>query len=134
MQTLCKIQETRYMPRTQFSTFLEKKFLEWQIKQGKRTTLREFSQHLGVSRAAISLWLNGDRVPDPGNIQKLAEVLGYEIYDALNLPRPNPFLQKINQIFERLSPEHQQKLAEDAERYEANNEPNAKRTPKQRKA
>lgn len=122
------------MPKNEFSTFLEKKFLEWQIKQGRRTTLREFSEYLGVSRAAISLWLNGDRLPDQINIQKLAEMFGYDIYDALDLPRPNPYLQKINKVFERLSPEHQQKLAEMAERYEVdNNEANAKRTSKRRK-
>lgn len=122
------------MPKSQFSTFLEKKFLEWQIKQGKRTTLREFSEHLGVSRAAISLWLNGDRIPDQNNIQKLAEVFGYDVYDALDLPRPNPYLQKINQIFERLSPEHQQKLADMAEKYEVDNiEAHAKRASKERK-
>ena len=121
------------MPKNHFSAFLETKFLEWQIKQGKRTTLREFSEHLGVSRAAVSLWLNGDRVPDQENIQKLAEEFGYDVYDALDLPRPNLYLQKISQIFERLSPEHQQKLAEDAERYERNNEANTKRVSKPRK-
>jgi transcriptional regulator with XRE-family HTH domain len=116
------------MPRNQFSMFLETKFLEWQIKQGKRTTLKEFSEHLGVSRAAISLWLNGDRAPDQQNIQKLAEMLGYDVYDALGLPRPNPYLQKISHVFESLSPEHQKKLAEMAEKYEAdNNAVNAKK-------
>jgi len=121
------------MPRNEFSQFLEKKFLEWQIKQGRRTTLKEFSKQIGVSRAAISLWLNGERTPDLINIQKLAEVFGLDVYDALGLPRPNPYLQKINQIFERLSPEHQQRLAEDAERYEVNKYEHTSKTSKRRK-
>jgi transcriptional regulator with XRE-family HTH domain len=120
------------MPRNEFSQFLEKKFLEWQIKQGRRTTLKEFSKQIGVSRAAISLWLNGERTPDLINIQKLAEVFGFDVYDALGLPRPNPYLQKINQIFERLSPEHQQRLAEDAECYEVNKHEHTSKTSKRR--
>lgn len=107
------------MPKNEFSLLLEKKFLEWQIKQGRRTTLKEFSDHIGVSRAAISLWLNGDRVPDQTNLQKLADMLGYEVFDVLNIPRPNLYLQRINKLFDRLTPERQQKLAEDAVRYEA---------------
>jgi len=121
------------MPRNEFSQFLEKKFLEWQIKQGRRTTIKEFSKQIGVSRAAISLWLNGERTPDLINIQKLAEVFGFDVYDALGLPRPNPYLQKINQIFEHLSPEHQQRLAEDAEHYEVNKHEHISKTSKRRK-
>lgn len=121
------------MPRNDFSKFLETKFLEWQMKQGRRITLKEFSEEIGVSRAALSLWFNGERTPDAINIQRLADVFGVEIYDVLGLPRPNPYLQKINQVFERLSAEYQQKLSEDAERYEVENE-RSKNASKRRKA
>jgi len=76
------------------------------------------------------MWLNGDHLPDRDNAGKLASYLGAEIYDALGLPRPNPYLQKINKIFENLSSDHQRKLAKDAERYEANK---LSKIPKQRK-
>lgn len=95
-------------------------------------TLKEFSKQIGVSRAAISLWLNGERTPDQINLQKLAKMFGADVYDALGLPRPNPYLQKINQVFDRLSPEQQKKLAEDAERYEVNKHEHTSKT-KQRK-
>jgi hypothetical protein len=74
--------------------------------------------------------MNGTHLPDLESAKKIASMLGPEVFEVLGLPRPNPYLQKINQIFERLSPEQQQKLAEDAERYEANH---ISKTSKQRK-
>ena len=106
------------MPRHPFSIMLERKYLEWQIEIGERKSQAAFATLIGVSRASLTMWMNGVHLPERESVEKLAALLGPEIYDALNLTRPNPYLQKINQIFERLSPEHQQKLAEDAERYE----------------
>jgi transcriptional regulator with XRE-family HTH domain len=120
------------MPHHPFSVLLERKFLEWQIEMGGRRSQAEFAQHLGVKRASLTMWMNGDHLPERANAEQLAKILGNEVYDALDLPRPNPYLQKINQVFEKLSPEHQQKLAEDAERYEANNE-HARKSSKVRK-
>jgi transcriptional regulator with XRE-family HTH domain len=106
--------------------------LNWQADQGKRASLDDFAYLLGYSRPTISMWLNGTRIPGSEAIEHLSSIIGLEIYDALGLPRPNPYLQKINQVFERLSPEHQQKLAEDAEHYEVKNVQSGK-TSKQRK-
>jgi transcriptional regulator with XRE-family HTH domain len=118
------------MPRSPFSSFLERRYLEWQIEQGERISQAEFARLMGVSRASLTMWMNGTHLPDLESAKKIASVLGPEVFEILGLPRPNPYLQKINQVFERLSPEHQQKLAEDAERYEANN---ISKTPKPRK-
>ena len=120
--------------KSAFSSLLLRYFLNWQVKQGKRANLDDFADLLGYSRPTISMWLNGTRTPGLDAVEHLASIMGLEIYDALDLPRPNPYLQKINQVFERLSPEHQQKLAEDAERYETKtNEANTKTAPKRRK-
>jgi len=104
-----------------FPEYLERKYLEWQNSLGKRKTVEEFAAWLGVSRPLMTMWLNGKRRPGTENLKLLSAVFGNEVYDILGIERPNPYLQKINQLFERISPEHQQKLAEDAERYETNN-------------
>jgi len=104
--------------RPPFSVLLERKFLEWQLDLGERKSQAEFARLIGVSRASLTMWMNGSHLPDMESAKKIASVLGPEIFDALGLPQQNPYLQKINQIFERLSPEYQRKLAEDAERYE----------------
>jgi len=122
------------MQRHPFSIFLERKFLEWQIEIGERKSQAAFADRIGVSRPSITMWMNGTHLPDLENANKLAAVLGPEVYDLLEMPRPNPFLQRINHLFPNLTPEHQQKLAEDAERYERENEQQRLRKPsKERK-
>lgn len=55
-----------------FPAYLEKKFIEWQMKQGKRKTVAEFAAYLGVSQAVISLWMNGSRTPNKQSIELLS--------------------------------------------------------------
>lgn len=97
-----------------FSEYLLSKLQEFEKERGQRTSLDKFAEYIGVSRPLVSYWLKGT-IPSLENVQILASKFGPEVYDVLNLPRPNPLLQKINQIFERLSPEHQKKLAEEAD-------------------
>lgn len=106
-------------PRHPFSTFLERKFLEWQIEIGERKPQAEFAKLLGVSRSALTMWMNGTHLPDLESAKKLGNFLGPEIFDILNLPRPDPFLQSINSRWDRIPPDKQEKLAKDAERYAA---------------
>lgn len=116
-----KIVVTIYvMPRHPFSILLERKFLEWQLEVGRKSQA-EFAKLMGVSRASLTMWMNGTHLPDLESAKKIASVLGPEIFEVLGLPRPNPYLQRINELFDRLSPDHQKQLAEQAERYEANN-------------
>lgn len=121
------------MPRHPFAVLLERKFLEWQLEVGRKSQA-DFADLLGVKRTSLTMWMNGTHLPDIESAKKLSNVLGPEIFDILDLPRPNPYLQKINQVFERLSHEQQQKLTEMAERFAGNNnESNAKRASKERK-
>jgi transcriptional regulator with XRE-family HTH domain len=120
------------MQRHPFSILLERKFLEWQIEIGERKSQSEFAKLMGVSRSALTMWMNGTHLPDRESAGKLAAFLGPEVYDLLDLPRPNPYLQKIKQIFEHIPPDKQQKLAEDAERY-VNQNARSKKSPARRK-
>lgn len=106
---------------SKFSEWMTKQFLEWQTEQGKRKTLEEFAGFVGVSRPLINMWMNGNQKPGADNINILAELFGNEIYDVLDLPRPNPYLQKLNRIWEFLPEEIQRKFSEEAEKYEAHN-------------
>jgi len=117
-----------------FPEHLEKKFLEWQSNQGKRKTIEEFAVYIGVSRPLLNMWMNGNRKPGKESLKLLSQTLGNEVYDVLGYARPNPYLQKITQVFENLSPEHQRKLAEDAELYKVENiEQHIQKTSQQRK-
>jgi transcriptional regulator with XRE-family HTH domain len=100
-----------------FSEYLFGKLQEFEKNRGRRTSLDKFAEYIGVSRPLVSYWLKGTK-PSLENVQLLAQKFGPEVYDVLGLPRPNPYLQKISQLFDKLSPDHQRQLAEDAERYE----------------
>jgi len=106
-----------------FSDWITQKFLEWQAKEGKRKTLEEFSAYIGVSRPLLNMWMNGTKKkPGIENVKMLSEIFGVEIYDILEIPRPNPYLQKINRLWEHLPEDIQKRLAEEAEVYETTNE------------
>lgn len=103
-----------------FSEWITQKFLEWQIEQGKRKTIEEFADYIGVSRPIVSMWMNGKRTPSRDNIHLLAQIFGPEIYDILNLPRPDPDLQTITYLWPRLPETARRQIREQAERYAAN--------------
>ena len=70
--------------------WLNLKFLSWEQSEGRRKTLGQFAEYLGVSRISLSDWMNGKYAPKAQNIGKLAERLGLEIYDLVGIPRPLP--------------------------------------------
>jgi transcriptional regulator with XRE-family HTH domain len=72
----------------EFSKWLTLKFIDWQASQGVRKTISEFAKYLGVSQQTTSLWLNGNARPSGKNIGLLANKLGVEIYDVLEIPKP----------------------------------------------
>lgn len=116
-----------------FSKFLEFKYLEWQQNVGRKT-VKEFAAYIGVSTSTISTWWNEDRVPEGENIQKLASKLGIEVYDSLDLPRPDADLLYIQQQWSKLDSATRRALREQAEKYESENAENAdKRLHKEKK-
>jgi transcriptional regulator with XRE-family HTH domain len=104
-----------------FPDFLETKYLEWQLKEMGRKTIVQFAAYIGVSQPILSMWMSGKKRPGIDNIKLLAEIFGDEVYDALGLPRPNPYLQKVNRLWEFIPEEIQKRFSEEAERYEAQN-------------
>ncbi len=104
-----------------FPDWITRKFVEWQAKEGRRKSIEDFSAYLGASRPLVNMWMNGNKKPGRESIKLLAEIFGNEIYDVLELPRPNPYLQRINRIWEFLPEEIQAKIAQDAEKYETKN-------------
>ena len=81
-----------------FPSWITRKFVEWQASEGKRKTIEEFAAYLGTSRPLVNMWMNGNKKPGKENINILAEIFGNEIYDVLEIPRPNPYLQNQYQL------------------------------------
>ena len=110
------------MNMTAFSKWLEARFLEWQSKSGERQTVGSFADYLDVSRPLVSMWMNARRTPSAENQKILARYFGNEVYDVLNVERPDPNLEKIQSLWGKLPAEAQQKIAEQAAKYVVENE------------
>jgi transcriptional regulator with XRE-family HTH domain len=70
------------------AVYLNREMIEWQRAQGVRKTSREFAAYLGVSSKSLNDWLNAVVSPRDDNVIKIANKLGYDIYDILEWVRP----------------------------------------------
>jgi transcriptional regulator with XRE-family HTH domain len=104
-----------------FSDFLDVQFLAWQQREGRRKTMKEFSEYLGIKQSTISMWYSGQS-PNPESLRVLAAKLGPEVYDALDLERPDPDLAYITQQWENLDPATRRQLREQAEKFASKND------------
>jgi transcriptional regulator with XRE-family HTH domain len=103
-----------------FSQFLQLKYLDWQQQEGRRRTVKEFAAYLGFATSTISTWWNDpEKVPDNESLEKLAIKLGIEVYDALDLPRPDPDLLAIQRAWHQLDTKTRTALREQAQKYTA---------------
>ena len=121
-------------------SLLENALIAWRTKQTKargNVSLNAFAEDLGASRSLVSMWMLGERPMTIAYREKvakpIADLVGSHAYEILGVTPPNPYLQKINQLFAHLSPEHQLKLAQDAERYRVKNNANAEKNHKNKK-
>ena len=91
-----------------FSQLLEAKYLEWRQKSGEPKTLTEFADWLGLPISTISTWRAKKSKPsDETIIRRLALKLGMDVYDALDLKRPDIRLLFINENWD-VAPEELQ--------------------------
>jgi hypothetical protein len=102
---------------SRFSDYLEQKYLEWQHTSGKRKTIDQFAEYLECKRPLVSRWMGGTLKPGRDKIERLAELLGPEIYDALELPRPDPKLHYVKKHWEETPKKVQKKIMEEIQRY-----------------
>lgn len=101
---------------------MNKRYLEWQQKLQERKTITEFAEYLGFPQSTVSFWMNGARpIRKKEDIEQLALVIGFEIYDALGKERPDLDLHYIQANWEALDPNAKRILREQAERYAAQN-------------
>lgn len=103
--------------KKQFADWLEQRYLAWQHQQGKRATLSQFAEWLGISSPLLSHYMNGLRSPSRENIDKLANRLGPDIYGILGLQQPDAKLQFISSNWGKLTEEERHYLINKMEEY-----------------
>jgi len=105
------------MEKGRIGEWLELKYLEWQTSQGKRQSLEKFANYLGVERMTLNRWMNGNNRPDLRFVDSIADKLGDEIYDLMEIKRPDPALRYIIRQWPALTDEQRRTLKDQAERY-----------------
>lgn len=92
------------------STWLNQKFLEWQNEKGMPQKQKDFAAYIGVKPTTYSSWVNDGVPPSGENLYKLADKLGFEVFDIVGAEPPSPVvstLKEAQEAYERLSPEEQ---------------------------
>lgn len=99
-----------------FADYLTQKFLEWQMSTGKKKTIREFARYLGIKYTTLIGYLNGNHPPNSYNLEILAPVIGYEVFDVLGLPRPARGVGELKAAYDILSSEQREQLADQVDK------------------
>jgi hypothetical protein len=120
-----------------FKRFFFNAYLSFQAKTQKRTVtafakyLSEKNKHeVTFSQQLVSGWLNGDFEPGEKYIHALSDVICDDVYDLLEIQRPDPDLQLIKNLWKNLTEEARRKLADQAGRYAVGIEDAKKPKPK----
>jgi transcriptional regulator with XRE-family HTH domain len=88
-----------------FGHWLTRKFLDLQSQSGHPWTVTEFAGYLECPQSSISRWMQGKSLPDEARTDKIATKLGDEIYDLVDLPRPDPDLRRIEAMWPMIKEE-----------------------------
>src|SRR5512136_593460 len=88
---------------TPVAAWLEKKFQAWRAAQtGHRAGVTQFARHIGISRDDLNNYLLRGVRPEAERLEKIGQALGWEIYDLVGVPRPDPQLRAVTEAFQRL--------------------------------
>lgn len=99
------------MTGNEFADWLEKKYLDWQYLNG-RASIRNFAKWLDVNQALVVRYMNGKERPGPKILPKLAEKLGYAVYDVLGLARPDEVEETLIRQYRSIPPEHKEEYSQ----------------------
>jgi len=113
-----------------FKDYLFNIFLEWEKTQPKKRSsftafarwLTENTYNVKVKQQVVDSWMGGAIPKEHKFILVLVEKIGDEIYDILDIPRPNKHLQVVTKRWEFVSEATQERvareIAEEAAKYE----------------
>lgn len=114
---------------------LERGLAEWRkqetLRRGK-TSVSKFADFLEYSQTTVSMWLNKDRDISEEVLMKilpkLSEILGVEIYDELEIERPDALYQYVIGNWKDTPKEEQERIAKIIEKETKRPIPNEPKT------
>ena len=105
------------MPSEQSKLLLEH-YLEYQRREQKTITAREFSKHLGIHETTLSLLMNDKEKISNQMAARLGKKTGdYRFYDLNQLPHPDPLYGYITSEWKHLTDEQKRAIKEQVAEY-----------------
>jgi len=105
---------------SKFPAWFNRAYKRWSRSQPGEEDFLAFCDLLGYSPSKVLAWLHGESVPEGPEVLSIAGVFGIDVYKVLSLPKPDPELLKIFDLFSHLHGEDRSRVALailDAERH-----------------
>lgn len=96
---------------SKFPAWFNKAYKRWSRSQPGEEDFLAFCDLLGYSPSKVLEWLRGESVPVGLEVLSIAGILGLNVYEVLDLQKPDPELIKIFKSFPHLTGEYRSKLA-----------------------
>ena len=94
-----------------FPAWLNRAYKRWGRSQAGEEDFIAFCDLLGYPPSKVLGWLHGEFLPECPEILGIAGIFGVEVYQALDLPEPDPELIKIYGSFAHLTGQDRSNLA-----------------------
>jgi len=96
---------------SKFPAWFNKAYKRWSRSQLGEEDFLAFCDLLGYSPAKVLEWFHGESVPEGPEVLSIAGILGVNVYEVLDLQKPDPELLKIFHSFSHLTVEYRSNLA-----------------------
>ena len=94
-----------------FPAWFTRAYKRWSRSQAGEEDFIVFCDLVGYQPAKVLGWLHGEFLPEGSEILSIAGTLGTEVYQVLDLPKPDPELIKIFESFAHLTGQDRSNLA-----------------------
>ena len=94
-----------------FPAWFNRAYKRWSRSQAGEEDFIAFCDLLGFPPSKVLGWLHGEFLPEGPEILSIAGILGIKVYEALDLPKPDPELIKIFESFAHLTGQDRSNLA-----------------------
>jgi len=94
-----------------FPAWFNRAYKRWSRSQAGEEDFIAFCDLLGYPPSKVLGWMHGEFLPEGSEILSIAGTLGKEVYQTLDLPKPDPELIKIYGSFAHLSGQDRSNLA-----------------------
>ncbi|GAP06038.1 hypothetical protein ATHL_00884 [Anaerolinea thermolimosa] len=93
-----------------FPAWFNRAYKRWSRSQAGEEDFIAFSDLLGYPPSKVLGWLHGEFLPEEPEVLSIAGIFGTDVYEVLDLPKPEPQLLEIYKSFAHITGENRGKI------------------------